>query len=214
MYDRRNGEQELQFEASGALERASLVMRDVETDSWWSIMSSEAIGGELEGAALRELDVSRKAQWKDWVAEHPETLVLSIEGTEHVENDPYANYFTGEETFRGVTVDDDRLPAKEPIYATWWDGDPVAVAHTTVESGHVEFVGDSALVFWRAPEASVFASTETAVVARKDAEGRDARQILDAVAAGSIERRGTLEGFDTYWYTWVNVNRDSRLVTP
>ena len=55
MYDRELGDRLLSFEASGALWQASLVMRDRETDSWWSIMTSEAIGGELDGADLVEL---------------------------------------------------------------------------------------------------------------------------------------------------------------
>ena len=46
------GDEELNFEASGALLDASLVMRDRETDSWWSIMTSDAIGGDLGVAAL------------------------------------------------------------------------------------------------------------------------------------------------------------------
>ena len=83
VYGRKHGDQELNFEASGALLDASLVMRDRETDSWWSIMTSDAIGGELEGDELEELPLGEKSTWKDWVARHPQTLVLSVEGREH-----------------------------------------------------------------------------------------------------------------------------------
>ena len=78
---------------------ASLVMRDRETDSWWSIMTSDAIGGELDGTDLVELPRGEKVTWKDWRGRHPGTLVLSVEGEEHVENNPYDNYFTSESTF-------------------------------------------------------------------------------------------------------------------
>ena len=127
MYGRQYGEQELSFEASGALMSASLVMRDRETDSWWSIMSSDAIGGELNGADLTELPVGVKTQWGDWVEQYPETLVLSVAGEEHTANNPYDNYLTGEGTFRGLEVDDQRLPPKAPIYSFHVAGHAVAV---------------------------------------------------------------------------------------
>ena len=131
---------------------------------------------------------------------------------EHVEDDPYANYFTDDGTFHGVTVDDDRLPPREPTYACWLDSTPMAVALATVEGGHVELVGERTIALWRAPGASVFASTDVALVARADGADRNAREILDAVEAGTIARHAPLQGFDTYWYTWVNVNRESGLV--
>ena len=71
MYDRKIANRELSFEASGALKKATLVMRDRETDSWWSIMTSNAIGGELEGAELVELPVGEKTTWGAWRARHP-----------------------------------------------------------------------------------------------------------------------------------------------
>jgi hypothetical protein len=40
--------------------QATLVLRDRETDSWWSIMTSDAIGGELDGTDLEELPFGEK----------------------------------------------------------------------------------------------------------------------------------------------------------
>ncbi len=45
---------------------ASLVMRDRETDSWWSIMTSTAIGGAMAGADLVELPLGEKTTWRSW----------------------------------------------------------------------------------------------------------------------------------------------------
>ena len=64
VYGRTVGERTLDLEPSGALLSASLVMRDRQTDSWWSIMTSKAIGGPLEGTALPELPVGEKTTWK------------------------------------------------------------------------------------------------------------------------------------------------------
>ena len=44
--------------------KASLVMRDRETDSWWSIMTSTAIGGALQGAELVANSVEERAPMK------------------------------------------------------------------------------------------------------------------------------------------------------
>ncbi len=73
MYDREYGDRELNFEASGALWQASLVMRDRETDSWWSIMTSAAIGGELDGTDLVELPYGEKTTWGKWRKRYPDT---------------------------------------------------------------------------------------------------------------------------------------------
>jgi len=95
---------------------ASLVMRDRETDSWWSIMTSDAIGGELNGADLVELPKGEKTTWKDWRQRHPDTLVLSVGGEEHVENNPYDNYFSSDSGFRDIAARDDRLETKAPVF--------------------------------------------------------------------------------------------------
>ncbi len=92
-------------------------MRDRETDSWWSIMTSTAIGGELEGEQLVELPISEKATWGDWSARYPDTLVLSIDGEEHVPENRYDNYFASDGTFRDLEIDDNRLPPKAPIFS-------------------------------------------------------------------------------------------------
>ena len=98
MYDRNVNGRELNFEASGALLDASLVMRDRETDSWWSIMTSTSIGGDLDETQLVEMPLGAKVQWKNWIRDHPETTVLSLE-TGHVRpygQTPYEDYATSE----------------------------------------------------------------------------------------------------------------------
>ncbi len=160
VYGREIDGRELNFEASGALLDASLVMRDRETDSWWSIMSSDAIGGPLDGADLEELPFGTKIRWGEWRQLHPDTLVLSVDGREHVESNPYDNYFASDGTFRGLEIDDDRLAPKEPIYSFRLGGRPFAVPHRAVEGGATFAVGDRQLLFFRRPGAEPLASTE------------------------------------------------------
>jgi len=218
VYDRSYDGKELNFEASGALESASLVMRDRETDSWWSLMSSRAIGGELDGADMVEMPVSQKMRYADWVEQHPDTLVLSVDGVEHVDNSPYDNYFgDGEKTFRGIEVEDDRLGPKESIYAFWWEDRPLAVAHASIEGGRVLPLPGSGhvLVLWREVGAELFESTRVRIVeAAPGSEEIDAKEFFAALDAGEISGASGASGFDTYWYTWVLVNPQTDLLQP
>ena len=90
MYDRTYRDQTLDFETSGGLLDASLVMRDRQTDSWWLIMEGTAIEGELHGEALQQLPGAEKTTWGDWRQRYPQSLVLSVDGEEHVSKNPYA----------------------------------------------------------------------------------------------------------------------------
>ena len=149
MYGREYDGKELNFEASGGLWHSSLVMQDKETDSYWSIMTGESLSGEFKGTELVELPYGAKAQWKDWVAEHPDTLVLSVDGQEHIDRNPYENYFTSEEGFRGSTAEDDRLPTKASIYAFLLDDKPFAVPFSSFENGAAFEVGEWQVFLYR-----------------------------------------------------------------
>ncbi|MBW3670504.1 MAG: DUF3179 domain-containing protein [Acidobacteria bacterium] len=211
VYGREVDGRELNFEASGALLEASLVMRDRETDSWWSIMTSDAIGGELEGEDLEELPVSEKVQWRDWVRKHPDTKVLSINGVEHVRNNPYDNYFTSANTFRGLKIDDRRLPPKEPVYTFRLDGKPVAIPQSSFEGGalfELPGVEGQRIFLYRDPGSSFFASSSGFLVSA-DASIEDLRERIRTQNTGGLER---LDGFDTYWYSWVSVNPKTELI--
>ena len=214
MYDRKIGEHTLNFEASGALMKASLVMRDRETDSWWSIMTSDAIGGELVGAELDELPVGRKTTWRAWVEEHPHTQVLSIDGREHEPINPYDEYFSSKETFRNLEIADDRLPPKEPIFSFRWQGQPLAVAHSSIAGGHVfEAPNDDQhrFLFYREPGSSIFASTSAWVIDVAAFDTSDLSVLLEATAESGFPGI-SIDGFDTFWYSWVAVNTDSGLL--
>lgn len=213
VYGRELGGRTLELEPSGALLDAALVMRDRQTDSWWSIMTSEAIGGPLEGTELPVLPVGEKTTWGEWRRAHPDTLVLSVDGQEHVESNPYDSYLAGEETFRDVGAADDRLPAKEPIYAFWLDDEPWAVPHAAIAGGRlVDLPGDERkLLVFREPGAALYASSEAWLVAPSVAgEAADAAALLAEARAGGAGF-SPAAGFDTFWYTWTGTNETGLL---
>ena len=213
VYGRDFDDKTLTFEASGALKDAALILRDRETDSWWSIMTSDAIGGVLHGRELVELPVSTKTTWTRWRASHPETQVLSVGGKEHEYTDPYANYWTDDGTFRGTKAGDSRLASKAPIFSFLLGDQAYAVPHPIAEGGAVLKLSEAErLIVWREPGVAMFASTEVWRVPSAAASGR-LPKLLDALRRGKVEGAQTVGGFDTFWYTWSAVHPESVLLT-
>ena len=213
MYGREYGGKTLNFEASGGLIHASLVMQDKETDSYWSIMSGESLAGEYQGTRLLELPVGAKMRWKDWVAEHPETLVLSVDGVEHAERNPYDSYFSSRDGFRGAVADDPRLRTKETIYAFQLDGRAYAVPFSLFEGGGAFEAGGEHLFLYRPAGVEMFYSTVAYRSAEDGFEHRDgvwrhtaSGAVFDREAERFASSDGTelprLDGFDTFWFNW------------
>ena len=220
VYDRRYDEGTLTFEASGALRDAALVMRDRETDSWWSVMAGVAIDGARKGELLQETGLAVKTIWGDWRAKHPDTRVLSIEGREHEPENVYADYHGSERTWRDTDAKDDRLPAKTPVFAFRWDGKPHAVRQDRLGGGILwrpEGAGDDdpVVLLYRVPDAPLGVSTTAAILPREvssldDPEGLAAK--LDERLATQTSGVTRLPGFDTYWYTWASQNPGTVLI--
>jgi len=225
VYSRSYEGRELSFEASGGLLHNALVMQDHETDTYWSIMTGAALSGELKETRLEELPVGEKAPWREWVARHPDTLVLSVDGVEHIENNPYDAYFSSERGPRGAVASDPRLPTKAPIYAFQLDGRAYAVPFPAIEGGARFEVGDEALFLYRPPGAAVFHSTAAFLAPVPGFERRDGvwRDVdsgarFDERAARFSETEGgtarRLDGFDTFWFHWSMTHPETEVLGP
>ncbi len=92
MHGRRVGSQVLTFGVSGKLWKNALVMFDRETGTLWSHLTGEGLYGPLEGERLRTLVSVPKITWQAWRAQHPDTRVLSIGGSEARTRDNYREY--------------------------------------------------------------------------------------------------------------------------
>ena len=220
MYDRRYAGRVLAFEPSGGLLHAALVMRDRPTDSWWSIISGDAIGGDLDGTPLKEIHRSEKVQWGEWKTRYPGTSVLSVNGHEHDPSNPYDRYYSSAQTFRGTRSPDERLRQKEPVYAFRIGDDPYAVPHSRIEGGAVFVLDDGTELFlYRKPGASFYSSTYAYVGASAKSESRFEKRDeiwVDRVTGQefssgsgfivaneqSDKGLGQPDGYDTFWYMW------------
>lgn len=222
MYSRQYGQTTLQFEASGGLLHGALVMQDRETDTYWSIMTGEAIAGEMAGTPLEELPVGEKTRWKDWVRKHPDTVVLSVGGKEDTDN-AYADYYESDRGFRGIQAQDSRLKDKQPVYAFRLGPTEYAVPSEAVEGGKIMEIDGSILFFYRPRDAHLFASTVAYQAEsgkfEKTEEGwvhRPSGALFDPGSArfkeGDPAGVNRLSGLDTYWYTWSLSNPETRLI--
>ena len=228
MYDRDYAGKTLNFEPSGGLMNASLVMQDQQTDTYWSIMTGEAEAGELNGTVLSVLPVGGKMQWEDWVARHPDTLVLSMTyrdrrgnrvTVQDIDQTAYRGYFGASEGYNGISATDDRLETKSPIYAFMEDTVKYAVeAESLVGGATFELHNGTKIFLYRAEGDEIFRGTaafrsstgfrkegnawiEVESGARFDAESRE--------FGDSVER---INGFDTFWYNWSLNNPDTELL--
>lgn len=226
MYGRRYGDRTLDFEASGGLLHASLVMRDKQTDSYWSIMTGDALAGDLKGTPLEELPLGEKMQWKDWKARHPQTLVLSVGGVEYVENNPYDNYFDSKDGFRGARAKDRRLPTKAPIYSFQRGGEAYAVPFDAYQGSGAAFdAGNGQIFLYRPQGVEIFYSTRAWVGEAGSFEKRDGTWIYTPTGAAFDPETGTftggngspagpaaLDGFDTFWFNWSMTHPGSQIL--
>lgn len=90
MYDRQiTTDTTLTFGVSGMLYRNGLIMYDHQTESLWSHILGQAIGGRYQGTQLNFIPALH-TDWASWRDLHPETLVISpaLYG-----RDPYASYY-------------------------------------------------------------------------------------------------------------------------
>ncbi len=81
------------FGVSGLLYNSDVLLYDRATETLWSQIMTRAIAGPRVGQSLTKLPISHTT-WQDWLARHPETLVLS-RNTGHSRNydrNPYAGY--------------------------------------------------------------------------------------------------------------------------
>ncbi len=225
MYGRSIGEQTFTWESSGGLLNAGLVMRDRETDSWWSIISNDSIWGETEGTGLRHLPGSEKATFGEWRAKHPGTKVLSVEGVEHIAESPFDRYFNSKNGYRNLSATDHRLADKDLLFGFHLEGRAHAVPQARFRRGRRFEVDGRELFFYREARDSTYRSS-IAVEAvegvrflkRKGSwqaaheDGRTATfDPRTRRFEGATELLRPVDGFDTYWYIWSLTNPETEV---
>lgn len=200
-------------------------MQDQETDTYWSIMTGEAIAGKMHKTKLAELPVSEKMQWKDWVKKYPNTAVLSVDGEEESPVDYYSNYFKSEQGFRKLKAKDKRLRTKEPIFAFQYENRKIAIPHSAFWGGKAFDIGGESVFLFRSPTDAIFASTKAFIAPANTFKKQNEQWIetssqhfFDAKSGkftgnkSENESPKPLNGFDTFWYNWSLTNKETEVI--
>ena len=177
VFDRRVGNQVLDFGTTGKLRKSDLVMYDRQTDSWWQQFTGEAIVGEKLGTELK-LVPARLEAFAEFKTRHPSGRVL-------IPNNPRmrrygTNPYVGYDSARRPLLFQGRMPEGiEPmarvVVVRRAARDPVIVALAHLrQSGTMTH--DGVRLSWRAGQAS-------ALDTRQIAKGRDVGTV-EAVANG------------------------------
>lgn len=123
VFDRRFGDEVLEFGISGLLYNSNVLLYDRRRDdgmSLWSQMKSSAVAGPKVRTVLKTLPVELTT-WSDWRARFPETTALSTD-TGHrrdYSQTPYGRYFDSPNLMFPVEPVDRRLPLKTPVLGVW-----------------------------------------------------------------------------------------------
>ena len=210
--------QTLNFEASGGLTNALLVMQEKQTNTDWSLMKGKALVGKMKGESLDELPIGEKTTWKQWRSKHPMTKVLSVDSRQDGRN-PYKSYFQDENRFRGLEASDQRLETKTPIFAFHHRDIAYAIPYSEFQPGGVFNLSDGSQVFlFRSSDDEIFRSTSVFVSVHGFLKNdltwteKTTGNTFDESTRlfGNNVRR--LNGFDTIWYNWSLNNPESELL--
>ncbi len=221
------------FGSSGFLMRSNKLMYDRQTRTLWNQLTGEPVLGSLADGdvELERLPVV-VTRWKDWLATHPDTSVLSLDtGHErpYVPGAAYAGYFASPETMFPVRERSRLLPRKARVFGVEIDGVPKAfVVDRLVEEQVVNDVVNGVPLVLVAPESQIRvdgvsvregpASYLAGAAVRayrsgerrfawsegrlEDEQGRTWRVEEEALVGPDGERAERMPGFLAYWFGW------------
>ena len=120
VFERRVGNQVLDFGTTGKLRKSDLVMYDRQTESWWQQFTGEAIVGHYSGAKLKTVP-SKIVAFAQFQKAYPQGQVMSRH-TGYLRyffkygSNPYRGYDrVGQQPFLFTGKTDPRLPAMERV---------------------------------------------------------------------------------------------------
>ena len=191
-------------------------MYDQGTESLWNQFTGKPVVGELTGSGI-ELDVLPVAitSWSSWLAQHPETKVLSLEtgfDRDYTPGRAYGDYFASADLMFPALVEDERLEAKDYVYAVRVDGLAKAWPLTEFEGGtiindrigdlRVALIGDAETRTVRAffrEDVVVRPTDDPSMVLAGDLPMKITEAGLVAEDGQIYER---LPGHIAYWFAW------------
>ena len=221
-------DQPLEFGSSGFLYRSNKLMYDRGTNSLWNQFTGQPVVGKLTGSGvqLKTLPVAITT-WQDWLARHPDTMVLSLDTgyrRDYRPGRPYGSYFASPDLMFPALVTDRRLAAKDYVFAlrngpeekAWpldiFDGG--AVINDEVGASPIVLIGNAATRTVRAFDGGGLTFAATTDPATVEANGQSWEVTEDALVAGDGTRLDRLSGHIAYWFAFNNFRSQAPVYEP
>lgn len=168
VFERRVGDQVLDFGTTGMLRYSNLIMYDRQTESWWQQATGSGIAGAYAGAQLR-FQLAPIIAWAQFAGTHPQGQVLSRETgfSRDYGRNPYAGY---DDVNRSPFLYDgpatpDALPATARVLTVELGGEAVAYPYAVLEQAgaiHDTVGGQPIVVLWQVGTASALDASSVA----------------------------------------------------
>ncbi len=131
------------FGVSGLLYNSDILMYDVQTQSLWSQLMSQAISGPMKGQRLTTLPISHTT-WKEWKSRYPDTEVLTTQTgfRRNYRVDPYPNYGRSGRLYFPVNQSSKLYKRKALVMGLEIDGQFKVYPFDELEEGQVRFTDE------------------------------------------------------------------------
>jgi hypothetical protein len=128
------------FGVSGLLYNNDVLLYDLQTESLWSQIKSAAVTGPMTGTRLETIPLAHTT-WRDWLARHPDSTVLSTETgfRRDYEKDPYPDYRDSAQLYFPVAAKSRKYPQKSMVMGLELNESYKAYPFDVLERGPAEF---------------------------------------------------------------------------
>jgi hypothetical protein len=142
-FDAKIGNTRLEFGVSGLLYNSDVLLYDRQTGSLWSQIEKTAITGEMQGTKLESFPMTHTT-WRDWVARHPDTEVLSDQTGFPMDykTDPYFDYSRGGKLMFPVAEQNSKYRRKSYVLGLEIDGQFKAYPFSELNKGPKVFIDE------------------------------------------------------------------------
>ncbi len=194
----------LTFGNSSALFENDLVLVDRETNSYWWQLAGRSIVGDLSGAELPALP-SVTTTWAQWLADHPDTQLLSHDqgfGRDY-SNDPFVTY--------GERVDAGRVPF--PVSPDAFDDDRLSQSTRIIGFDAIidgEAVPHAVAVLANEP-IDVPVEADPSLIVRLDGNGGGEVLSIEEGPDGT-ELEVPYPSRSSFWFAFVAINEGTEVV--
>jgi len=213
---------------SGFLYRSNKLMYDQETQSLWSTLDGEPVVGPLinKGIKLRTHPIVTTT-WADWLAEHPNTRILSkMTGYKrsYIEGAAYKDYFATDDLMFPVPLDSYKMSKKAEVLiirSDRYEHDPLAISIDFLKRKRMykNKIADKNIIVLQSPNKihKAYYTRNTNFKSYKNGVLKDESNAVWKVTEDYLEgpkgkKYDRLPSHRSFWFAWYNLYPKTRLV--